>query len=61
VQLTSVFRRWQERRREGIAEKHAHLSDEERGEIQRLREAHDPLSEMADARIPPQFRDVDRW
>src|SRR6266536_3012432 len=35
--LISLYRRWQQRRRERIAEEYGHLSDHERAELERLR------------------------
>jgi len=61
--LISLYRRWQQRRRERIAEEYGHLSDHERAELERLREEHDLLDELACFRMfpPPQFRDNDRF
>jgi hypothetical protein len=61
--LISLYRRWQQRRRERIAEEYGNLSDQERGELERLRQEHDPLDELARSRMPPppQFRDTDRF
>lgn len=59
--LISLYRRWQRRRRERIAEEYGHLSDEERAKLQRLHEEHNPLEEMVRTRMPPEFRDRDRF
>ena len=59
--LISLYRRWQQRRRERIAEEYGNLSDQERAELERLRKEHDPLNELARSHIPPQFRDTDRF
>jgi plasmid stabilization system protein ParE len=55
-----LYQRWQERRRERLAEQYGHLSAAERAEVERLRDQHDPLGEMARSGTPPPFRDEPR-
>jgi hypothetical protein len=43
-------KRWRARRQAEVAEQYANLSAEERAELDRLREEHDPLGELAQAR-----------
>jgi hypothetical protein len=61
VGLRNFFQRLRERRRERVAEQMGNLSDAEREKLERLREEHDPLSEVARSGVPPQFRDSDRF
>ena len=61
MKLRDRYRRWQERRRERVAEDYGHLSDAERAEIERLREDHSPLGELGRTRIPPGLRDREGW
>jgi hypothetical protein len=58
LKLKDLFLRWQERRRERVAEQYGYLSDAERAEVERLREEHSPhspLGEMGRGRTPPPF------
>jgi hypothetical protein len=57
MSLRRWFRRRQQRRRERVAEQYGYLSGAERAEVERLRDEHDPLGEMARGRTPPPFRD----
>jgi hypothetical protein len=57
MRLRALYRRWQARRRERVARDYGHLSGAERAEVERLRDEHDPLGEMARGRTPPPFRD----
>jgi hypothetical protein len=61
LKLRDLYRRWQERRRERVAEDYGYLGDAERADVERLREEHSPLGEMSRGRTPPQLRDTDRW
>jgi hypothetical protein len=58
MRLKALYERWRAHRRERVAEQYGHLSDAERAEVERLRDEHDPLAEMARGRTPPPpFRD----
>ena len=43
MKLGDRYRNWQRRRRERCTKDYEHLSDDERAEVERLREQHDPL------------------
>jgi hypothetical protein len=57
VKLGDRYRNWRRQRRERRTRDYEHLSGAERAEVERLREEHDPLGQMARSRTPPPFRD----
>jgi hypothetical protein len=47
VPIGSLIKRWRARRQQKIAEQYANLSDEERNQLDELREQHNPLTESS--------------
>ena len=56
MKLKVLYQRWQERRRQRVADEYGSLSDAERADVERLREEHSPLGDPSRPRTPPPFR-----